>query len=116
MSVFPSFNQSHVSTFVNGKNLIDGIIPKYIFSGSSLQELHCSFSQISSEEPQAVLQKVLLSQQPERYKKAQAFISVQGLKPESVAQLITSTVLDGLLASSQDRETGNNVKWVPIYF
>lgn len=77
-----------------------------------MQELRCSYSQISSEEPEAVLQKVLLSQQPERYKKAQAFISVQGLKPDSVAQLITSTVLDGLLASSQDREMGNGVKWV----
>lgn len=76
----------------------------------SLQELRCSYSEISSEEPEAVLRKVLLSQQPERFKKAQAFISVQGLQPDSVAQLITSTVLDGLLASSQDRETGNTLE------
>lgn len=61
-----------------------------------------------------MLRKVLLSQQPERFKKAQAFISVQGLQPDSVAQLITSTVLDGLQASSQDRETGNNLDY--LYF
>jgi spatacsin len=49
---------------------------------------------------------VLLSQQPERYKKAQAFISVQGLQPDTVAQLVSTAVVQGLLASAQDGETG----------
>ncbi|KAI5100334.1 spatacsin isoform 1 [Silurus meridionalis] len=85
----------------HGKSYCKQVLGLYELS----KELRCSYSEISSEEPEAVLRKVLLSQQPERFRKAQAFISVQGLKPESVAQLITSTVLDGLLAFSQDRET-----------
>uniref|UniRef100_A0A8B9J5N4 Spatacsin C-terminal domain-containing protein n=1 Tax=Astyanax mexicanus TaxID=7994 RepID=A0A8B9J5N4_ASTMX len=86
----------------HGKSYCKQVLSLYELS----KELHCSYGEISSEEPEAVLRKVLLSQQPERYKKAQAFISVQGLQPDTVAQLISSTVLEGLLASSQD-ETGN---------
>lgn len=71
-----------------------------------LQELQCSYAEISSEEPEAVLRKVLLSQQSDRYKKAQAFISVQGLQPDTVARLISAAVMEGLLASSQEGETG----------
>ena len=71
-----------------------------------MQELQCSFAEISSEEPEAVLKKVLLSHQSDRYKKAQAFISVQGLEPDAVARLVSSAVLEGLLASAQDGEPG----------
>lgn len=71
-----------------------------------LQELQCSYAEISSEEPEAVLRKVLLSQQSDRYKKAQAFISVQGLQPDAVARLVSAAVLEGLLASSQEGEPG----------
>lgn len=74
-----------------------------------LQELNCSYSEISAEEPQAVLCKVLLSQQPERYKKAQAFIGVQGLQPDTIAQLVSSAVVQGLLASAQERESGKMI-------
>uniref|UniRef100_A0AAR2JPR6 SPG11 vesicle trafficking associated, spatacsin n=1 Tax=Pygocentrus nattereri TaxID=42514 RepID=A0AAR2JPR6_PYGNA len=87
----------------HGKSYCKQVLSLYELS----KELHCSYVEISSEEPEAVLQKVLLSHQPERYKKAQAFISVQGLQPDTIAQLISSTVLDGLLASSQEGETGN---------
>uniref|UniRef100_A0A8C1YXX3 SPG11 vesicle trafficking associated, spatacsin n=1 Tax=Cyprinus carpio TaxID=7962 RepID=A0A8C1YXX3_CYPCA len=69
-------------------------------------ELQCSFAEISSEEPEAVLRKVLLSQQVDRYKRAQAFISVQGLQPDAVARLVSTAVLEGLLASAQEGETG----------
>ncbi|CAB1323584.1 unnamed protein product [Coregonus sp. 'balchen'] len=80
----------------------------------SLYELSkCSYSEISAEEPQAVLCKVLLSQQPERYKKAQAFISVQGLQPDTVAQLVSTAVVQGLLASAQDRETAEKQMFSP---
>ncbi|KAM9495528.1 spatacsin [Clarias gariepinus] len=89
----------------HGKSYCKQVLSLYELS----KELRCSYSEISSEEPEAVLRKVLLSQQPERYKKAQAFISVQGLQPDSVAQLITSAVLDGLLAASQDRETERHI-------
>ncbi|XP_058264105.1 spatacsin isoform X1 [Hemibagrus wyckioides] len=93
----------------HGKSYCKQVLSLYELS----KELRCSYSEISSEEPEAVLRKVLLSQQPERFKKAQAFISVQGLQPDSVAQLITSTVLDGLLASSQDRETAERHIYSP---
>uniref|UniRef100_A0A4W4GRA6 Spatacsin C-terminal domain-containing protein n=1 Tax=Electrophorus electricus TaxID=8005 RepID=A0A4W4GRA6_ELEEL len=89
----------------HGKNYCKQVLSLYELS----KELHCSYSEISSEEPETVLLKVLLSQQPERYKKAQAFISVQGLQPDSVAQLITSTVLEGLLASLQEGEKEQHI-------
>ncbi|XP_007231256.3 spatacsin [Astyanax mexicanus] len=89
----------------HGKSYCKQVLSLYELS----KELHCSYGEISSEEPEAVLRKVLLSQQPERYKKAQAFISVQGLQPDTVAQLISSTVLEGLLASSQDETAERNI-------
>lgn len=93
----------------HGKSYCKQVLSLYELS----KELHCPYSEISSEEPGEVLRKVLLSQQPERYKKAQAFISVQGLHPDSVAQLITSTVFDDLLASSQDREMAERHVYSP---
>uniref|UniRef100_A0A8C8JFA4 Spatacsin C-terminal domain-containing protein n=1 Tax=Oncorhynchus tshawytscha TaxID=74940 RepID=A0A8C8JFA4_ONCTS len=80
-----------------GKSYCKQVLSLYELS----KELQCSYSEISAEEPQAVLCKVLLSQQPERYKKAQAFISVQGLQPDTVAQLVSTAVVQGLLASKQ---------------
>ena len=64
------------------------------------------YSEISCEEPLAVLQKVLLSRQPDRFQKAQAFISVQGLQPDTLASMLASAVLQGLLASMQDGDAG----------
>ncbi|KAK2834753.1 hypothetical protein Q7C36_015454 [Tachysurus vachellii] len=93
----------------HGKSYCKQVLSLYELS----KELRCSYREISSEEPEVVLRKVLLSHQPERFKKAQAFISVQGLQPDSVAQLITSTVLDGLQASSQDRETAERLIYSP---
>ncbi|XP_036432249.1 LOW QUALITY PROTEIN: spatacsin [Colossoma macropomum] len=93
----------------HGKSYCKQVLSLYELS----KELRCSYVEISSEEPEAVLRKVLLSHQPERYKKAQAFISVQGFKPDTVAQLISSTVLDGLLASSQEGETAERCIYSP---
>ena len=53
-----------------------------------------------------MLCKVLLSQQPDRYKKAQAFIGVQNLPPEAVAQIVSAAVVQGLLADGQEKEPG----------
>ncbi|KAL0967919.1 hypothetical protein UPYG_G00259670 [Umbra pygmaea] len=85
----------------HGKSYCKQVLSLYELS----KELQCSYSEISAEEPQAVLCKVLLSQQPERYKKAEAFISVQGLQPDTVAELVSTAVLQGLLHAGQDRET-----------
>uniref|UniRef100_A0A672P5I7 Spatacsin C-terminal domain-containing protein n=1 Tax=Sinocyclocheilus grahami TaxID=75366 RepID=A0A672P5I7_SINGR len=86
----------------NGKSYCKQVLSLYELS----KELQCSFAEISSEEPEAVLRKVLLSQQVDRYKRAQAFISVQGLQPDAVARLVSTAVLEGLLASAQEGETG----------
>uniref|UniRef100_A0A6Q2ZLW4 Spatacsin C-terminal domain-containing protein n=1 Tax=Esox lucius TaxID=8010 RepID=A0A6Q2ZLW4_ESOLU len=83
----------------HGKSYCKQVLSLYELS----KELQCSYSEISAEEPQAVLCKVLLSQQPERYKKALAFISVQGLQPDTVAQLVSTAVLQGLLLSTQEK-------------
>ncbi|XP_076863202.1 spatacsin [Brachyhypopomus gauderio] len=89
----------------HGKNYCKQVLSLYELS----KQLRCSYGEISSEEAETVLHKVLLSQQPERYKKAQAFISVQGLQPDSVARLISATVLEGLLASPQEGEPEHHI-------
>lgn len=77
------------------------------------QELNCSYSELSAAEPEAVLQKILASQQKDRYKTAQVFISVQGMPSEIVAQLISSFVVQGTQASTQEGELGEStlVSW-----
>uniref|UniRef100_A0A3P8X7B3 SPG11 vesicle trafficking associated, spatacsin n=1 Tax=Cynoglossus semilaevis TaxID=244447 RepID=A0A3P8X7B3_CYNSE len=66
----------------------------------SKQELQISFSQVSSEEPRSVLEALLQSEQPERFRKAQVFIRAQGLSPDCVAQLVCSAVTRSLLTPS----------------
>ncbi|XP_028814265.1 spatacsin isoform X2 [Denticeps clupeoides] len=93
--------QMLVDECYHGKNYCKQVLSLYELS----KELQCSYSEISGEAPEAVLRKVLISQQPERYKKAQAFISVQGLQPDAVAQLVSSGVVQGLLTSGQEGES-----------
>ncbi|XP_068595308.1 spatacsin [Brachionichthys hirsutus] len=66
------------------------------------KELQCSFGQIATEGPSSVLEKLLRSEVPERFRKAQAFIRAQGLSADSVAELVTSAVVQTLLASNQE--------------
>lgn len=77
---------------------------------SSLQELQCSFNDISREEPHSVLEKLLLSDQPERFRKARAFIRAQGLSADTVAELVSSAVVHAQLASAQDLQPGENLR------
>lgn len=77
-----------------------------VLSVCPVQELQCSFSQICGEEPRSVLEKLLLSDQPERFRKAQAFIKAQGLSADAVAELVSSAVVQALLASSQELQPG----------
>lgn len=83
----------------------------------SPQELQISFSQVSSEEPRSVLEALLQSEQPERFRKAQVFIRAQGLSPDCVAQLVCSAVTRSLLTPSptstpttQELQTGKKKK------
>lgn len=55
-----------------------------------------------------MLQKLLLLDQPERFRKAQAFIKAQALPADSVAQLVSSAVLQALLQSGQDLSPGES--------
>jgi len=52
------------------------------------------------EEPRSALEKLLLSEQPERFRKARAFVRAQGLGADAVAQLVAGAVVRALLAGS----------------
>uniref|UniRef100_A0A803SRA6 Spatacsin C-terminal domain-containing protein n=1 Tax=Anolis carolinensis TaxID=28377 RepID=A0A803SRA6_ANOCA len=65
------------------------------------KELGCSFSDISAHDPERLLRMILSSPQPDRCRRAEAFISAQGLKPEDVAALVAEEVLRELLAPSE---------------
>lgn len=47
-----------------------------------------------------MLEQLLLSEQPERFRKAQAFIRAQALSPDCVAELVSAAVVRGLLTSN----------------
>lgn len=78
------------------------------FLHGALQELGCPFSEISSHDSERVLRVILSSQQPDRCRKAQAFITTQGLDPETVAELVAEEVTRELLSpsSGQGSELG----------
>ncbi|NWJ05626.1 SPTCS protein, partial [Crypturellus undulatus] len=67
------------------------------------KELNCSYSDVSAREPEQVLGAILSSQQPERCRRAQAFVSAQGLPPGAVAALVADEIVRELLASAQGR-------------
>ncbi|KAM7003157.1 spatacsin isoform 2-T2 [Tautogolabrus adspersus] len=89
----------------HGNNYCKQVLSLYQLS----KELQCSFGQICGEEPRSVLEKLLLSEQPERFRKAQAFIRAQGLSADSVAQLVSSAVVQALLASTQELQPERQV-------
>lgn len=55
-----------------------------------------------------MLEMLLLSDQPERFRKAQAFIRAQGLSADTVAELVSSAVVQALLASTQELQPGES--------
>ncbi|XP_074533842.1 spatacsin [Halichoeres trimaculatus] len=89
----------------HGNNYCKQVLSLYQLS----KELQCSFGQICAEEPRSVLEKLLLSEQPERFRKAQAFIKAQSLSADSVAQLVSSAVVQALLASNQELQPERQV-------
>ncbi|KAL4003977.1 malate synthase [Sarotherodon galilaeus] len=82
----------------HGNNYCKQVLSLYQLS----KELQCSFSSICREEPCSVLEKLLLSEQPERFRKARAFVKAQGLSADAVAELISSAVVQALLAFTQE--------------
>ncbi|KAM6937910.1 LOW QUALITY PROTEIN: spatacsin [Xenentodon cancila] len=93
----------------HGNNYCKQILSLYQLS----KELQCSFSQICGEDHHLVLQKLLLSDQPERFRKARAFIRAQGLFSDSVAELVSSAVVQGLLASNPELQAGEKQVFRP---
>ncbi|XP_069622556.1 spatacsin [Ranitomeya imitator] len=57
------------------------------------QDLGCSFSDVSSRDPSEVLRTLLSSYRPELCGRAQAVITLHGLSPESVAQIVAEESL-----------------------
>uniref|UniRef100_A0AAQ5Z462 Spatacsin C-terminal domain-containing protein n=1 Tax=Amphiprion ocellaris TaxID=80972 RepID=A0AAQ5Z462_AMPOC len=82
----------------HGNNYCKQVLSLYQLS----KELHCSFSQICREDPNSVLEKLLLSDHPERFRKAQAFIKAQHLSADTVAELVSSAVVQAQLACTQE--------------
>ncbi|XP_062357390.1 spatacsin isoform X2 [Cinclus cinclus] len=75
------------------------------------KELGCSFGEVSAREPQEVLGAILARQGPERGRRAQAFITCQGLTPATVAPLLAQQITQELLASAQGK--GQKQVWNP---
>ncbi|XFF81322.1 hypothetical protein AB1E18_007541 [Capra hircus] len=65
------------------------------------KELGCSYADVAAQDGEAVLRAILASQQPNRCKRAQAFISTQGLRPDTVAALVAEEVTRELLTPSE---------------
>ncbi|XP_023590999.1 spatacsin isoform X2 [Trichechus manatus latirostris] len=65
------------------------------------QDLGCPYTDVAAWGGEAVLRAILASQQPDRCKRAQAFISTQGLKPDAVAELVAEEVTRELLTPSE---------------
>ncbi|XP_021263305.1 spatacsin isoform X2 [Numida meleagris] len=84
---------------VHGRNYCRQVLCLYELS----KELSCSYSEMSALDPDKVLRAILSSQQPERCRKAQAFITTQGMQPGTVAELVAKEVVQELLASSEGR-------------
>lgn len=64
---------------------------------------------MSAQDPEKLLRTILSSRQPERCKKAQAFITTQALQPSTVAELVAEEIMQELLASSEGK--GSKEAW-----
>ncbi|XP_068266385.1 spatacsin [Nyctibius grandis] len=84
---------------VHGRNYCRQVLCLYELS----KELNCSYSEMSAHNPEKVLRAILSSHQPDRCRKAQAFITTQGLQPETVAELVAEEIVQELLASSEGK-------------
>ncbi|NXT78963.1 SPTCS protein, partial [Zapornia atra] len=84
---------------VHGRNYCRQVLCLYELS----KELNCTYSEMSAQDPHKVLRALLASRQPDRCRKAQAFITTQGLQPEAVAELVAEEITQELLASSEGK-------------
>jgi len=68
---------------------------------------------MSAHDPEKVLRAILSSRQADRGRKAQAFISTQGLQPETVAELVAEEIMQELLALLEGK--GSKEAWSCIF-
>ncbi|XP_043836659.1 LOW QUALITY PROTEIN: spatacsin [Dromiciops gliroides] len=91
-----AYLETLISRCLHGKNYCRQVLCLYELA----EELGCTYREISAQDNTAVLQAILSSQQPDRCKRAQAFITTQGLKADKVADLVAEEVMQELLAAS----------------
>ncbi|KAM6200902.1 spatacsin isoform 2-T2 [Rhynchocyon petersi] len=96
------------SKCLHGKNYCRQVLCLYELA----KELGCSYTEVAAQDGEAVLRAILASQQPDRCKRAQAFISTQGLRPDTVAELVAEEVTRELLTSSEG--TGQKLTISPV--
>ncbi|XP_045678638.1 spatacsin isoform X1 [Phyllostomus hastatus] len=85
------------SRCLHGKNYCRRVLCLYELS----KELGCSYTDVATQDGEAMLRTILASQRPDRCKRAQAFISTQGLEPDRVAELVAEEVTRELLSQSE---------------
>uniref|UniRef100_U3FLG5 Spatacsin isoform 1 n=1 Tax=Callithrix jacchus TaxID=9483 RepID=U3FLG5_CALJA len=85
------------SKCLHGKNYCRQVLCLYDLA----KELGCSYTDVAAQDGEVMLREILASQQPDRCRRAQAFISTQGLKPDTVAELVAEEVTQELLTPSQ---------------
>ncbi|XP_048188243.1 spatacsin [Perognathus longimembris pacificus] len=85
------------SKCLNGKNYCRQVLCLYELA----KELDCSYADVAAQDGEATLRAILASRKPDRCKRAHAFISTQGLKPDTVAEIVAQEVTWELLASSE---------------
>ncbi|XP_037690027.1 spatacsin isoform X2 [Choloepus didactylus] len=85
------------SKCLHGKNYCRQVLCLYELA----KELGCAYTEVAAQDGQTVLGAILASQQPDRCKRAQAFISTQGLQPDTVAELVAEEVTRELLTLSE---------------
>ncbi|XP_059861135.1 spatacsin [Delphinus delphis] len=95
------------SKCLHGKNYCRQVLCLYALA----KELGCSYTDVAAQDGEAILRVILASQQPDRCKRAQAFISTQGLEPDTVAELVAEEVTRELLTPSEG--TGHKQTFTP---
>ncbi|KAM4829958.1 spatacsin [Thomomys bottae] len=95
------------SKCLNGKNYCRQVLCLYELA----KELDCSYADVAAQDGKATLRAILASQKPDRCKRAHVFISTQGLKPETVAEIVAEQVTWELLALSEG--TGHKQMFSP---
>ncbi|KAB1278144.1 Spatacsin, partial [Camelus dromedarius] len=95
------------SRCLHGKNYCRQVLCLYELA----KELGCSYTDVAAQDGEAMLRAILASQQPDRCRRAQAFISTQGLEPDTVAELVAEEVTRELLTPSEG--TGHKLMFTP---